>query len=83
LNVCEDSVVLPAVGEVVVSQDDDSGGNNIAEKTRANGEEICLVSGGRSLPEELFVVVATLDGGTAQRVVIDTTCSGDGLELLD
>jgi hypothetical protein len=62
LNVCEDSVALPAVGEVVLSPDDDSGGNNIAEKTRVNGDEICLVSGSRSLPEELFVFVATLDG---------------------
>ena len=54
-----------------------------AKQTRTNGDEICLVSGGRSLPEELFVFVATLDGSTAQRVVIDMTCSGDGLELLD
>ena len=74
---------MPAVGEVVVSPDNDPGGKNMVNKTLEKGDEVCVLAGGGSLPDQLFVFVESLDGGTAQRVVIDTTCNGDGLKLLD
>ena len=51
------------------------------------GSEICVSNNGNPLPSEIVVFVGNQIGGAdpspAQQLVIDTTCSGIGLRLLD